>query len=173
VIIQKYKLKYNIDKLNQELEERWPQSEFINSCSVGSSLTIPNGSYFQNITEGKMPNHIKKAIELSIGKNIKDYYFIWDWRTTTDLMKKHTDKKNAGKPNEFGSNIPPTVAVVSLENGFTLDIWNNENNNIIEQSVSYGPGELIVFNNQDSWHSGTVHDTSMPRRTLNCFVETN
>ena len=64
MIIQKYKLKYNIDKLNQELEERWPQSEFINSCSVGSSLTIPNGSYFQNITEGKMPNHIKKPSNL-------------------------------------------------------------------------------------------------------------
>jgi hypothetical protein len=168
VIIQKYKLDYDINKLNKELEEIWPVADF----SKQEHWTTPNGTYYQNISEGTMPAHIKKAIEHSVGQPIKDYYFLWDWRRITHFLIKHTDARLVDKENVFGA-VPEEVFVVSLENGFTLDIWNNEDHDIIEESVSYEPGEIIGFNNHNSHHSGAVHDTSIPRRTLNCFAETN
>ena len=182
MIIQKYKLDYDINKLNKEIKELWPAAGFVKQ--EGRNWVTPNGTWHQNIPEGTMPLHIKEAIEKSVGQPIKDYYFLWDWRAITHFLIKHTDARvsstkttrenNLGnastKENDFG-NVPMDVFVVSLENGFTLDIWDNEDNSILKESVSYGPGEIIGFNNQEYYHSGAVHDTSIPRRTLNCFAE--
>ena len=164
MIIQKYKLKYNINKLNEELNELWPLDNY-----QLTTYATPTGSYYQNIAKGTMPTHIKEAIELSIGKTITGSSFLWDYRTSKDLIK-HKDQYGKLVSEGNVSETPKEIAVVSLENTFTLDIWDDSNDTITE-SVTYEPGDIVVFNNVDNTHSGKVLHKDISRRTLNCFVE--
>lgn len=160
MIIQKYKLKYDINKLNEELNELWPLDRY-----QLTTYATPDGSYYQPITKGTMPTHIKEAIELSIGKTILNHAMLWDLRTSKDLTK-HKDTYGTF------SEIPKEIAVISLENTFTLNIWDDSKSKILRviESVTYGPGEIVVFNNIDNIHSGKVLNKNISRRTLNCFV---
>ena len=174
--IQKYKLKYDINKLNEELNELWPLDRY--QKRFNDRLTY--NAFFQRVNEGTMPEHIKEAIELSIGRPVKDYFFLWDWRCLTTDLLKHRDNTNFEKNhlNEIWKNkeklksIPHEIAVVSLENTFTLNIWDDSNPKIlkIKQSVTYEPGEIIIFNNNNDLHSGEVLHKDISRRTLNCYV---
>jgi len=177
VTIQKYKLKYDINKLNEELNELWPLDRY--QERVFDRLTY--NAFFQRVTEGTMPEHIKEAIELSIGRPVKDYFFLWDWRNLTNILQKHRDDTNFEKQHlyelwnydkEKRASIPHEVAIVSLENIFTLNIWDDSNSKIlkVKQSVTYEPGDIITFNNNDYLHSGEVLHKDIPRRTLNCYV---
>ena len=166
MIIQRYKLKYDINKLNEELNELWPLDNY-----QLTTYATPTGSYYQNIAKGTMPTHIKEAIELSIGKTITGSSFLWDYRTSKDLIK-HKDRYGKLVSEGNVSETPKEIAVVSLENTFTLNIWDDSNPKIlkIKQSVTYEPGEIIIFNNNNDLHSGKVLHKDIPRRTLNCYV---
>ncbi len=166
MIIQRYKLKYDINKLNEELNELWPLDKY-----QLTTYATPTGSYYQNIAKGTMPTHIKEAIELSIGKTITGSSFLWDYRTSKDLVK-HKDQYGKLVSEGNVSETPKEIAVVSLENTFTLNIWDDSDPKIlkVKQSVTYEPGEIVVFNNIDDLHSGEVLNRDIPRRTLNCYV---
>ena len=161
MIIQKYKLKYDINKLNEELNELWPLDRY---QKLPDRFVIPDGSYHHPITKKTMPTHIKEAIELSIGNTILNHAILWDWNSKD--LRKHKDTY------ETFSEIPKEIAVISLENTFTLNIWDDSNSKILRviESVTYGPGEIVVFNNIDNIHSGKVLNKNISRRTLSCYV---
>ena len=160
MIIQRYKLKYDINKLNEELNELWPLDRY-----QLTTYATPTGSYYQPITEGSMPTHIKEVVELSIGKKILNHAMLWDFRASKELIKHKDTYGTFDDP-------PEEIAVVSLENTFTLNIWDDSNSKIlkVKQSVTYKPGDIITFNNIDDLHSGEVLNRDIPRRTLNCYV---
>jgi 2-polyprenyl-3-methyl-5-hydroxy-6-metoxy-1,4-benzoquinol methylase len=163
VIIQKFKLNYDVNKLREELDELWPLEDY----ELFNSKPTPNGSYTQN---GKLPPHIKTIIENSIGKRVKDNFFLWDFRCKTTELGLHRDEWLPEKVINVDVNADAVTAVVALENSFRLDVISNDTNDF--ESLTYGPGEIVCFNNIKDVHGGVViGERSTPRRTLNCFIE--
>jgi len=185
VTIHKFKLDYDVIKLRAELDELWPLENY----HYHDGYPTPHGSYAHNILTNQMPSHIKTAIENSIGRNIKDYYFLWDFRCQTtellhhrDVLPTTDDELNTGNLTdaraEFNEcrtantvNDTPLSVVVSLENDFRLDVLDDDTGEW--ESMEYGPGDIVYFNNISSMHGGSVLrdlDT-VPRRTLNCYID--
>lgn len=179
--IRRFKLQYDIDKFRDEIDALWPLENY----GFHGEFPTPNGTYYQNVREGEMPPHLRKAIEDSIGKAIKDFYFLWDWRCLTKVLLKHRDgwedaKGNPDGISEFDKHVfeedaevigvPPLTVVVALENDFRIDIQDAKTGEW--ESVTYGPGDIIFFNNAKDLHGGEVLNDpdNIPRRSLNCYV---
>jgi len=180
VTIRKYKLDYDWKEFVRELDEKYPLEEY----KFHKEFPTANGTYHQNILEGDMPPHLKEAIERSLGFKIKDYYYLWDWRCLTTKLSKHRDTYEAAKHtgiSDFDSHVfekdakdvgtPPLTVVVALENDFRIDIEDSDTKECV--SVTYGPGDLIFFNNDKDLHGGEVLNDphNIPRRSLNCYVD--
>ena len=157
---EKYKLDYDHQKLSDELDNLFPRDIY----NYHDEHPVPEGTYYYNV-KGTMPNHIVEAIERSIGYKVKDYFFLWDWRNQCTTLLKHKDRRN----NQFGE-VPSMVAIVSLEGTFRLDVWTEENGEIFDSMV-YNPGDVIVLNNTEWYHSGELLDKTQRKRSLNCYIE--
>ena len=159
-ILSVYSLDYDVKLLERELEELFPRINF----DFMERNPTPDGSYYYNV-KGNMPSHIVHAIERSIGQQIEDYFFIWEW--VGDELTKHIDKRT----NQFGE-VPPTTAVVALEADFKLDIWEHDQHTL-KDTYTYNPGDIIVLNNTGWYHSGHVVNKKpgVRKRSLNCYIK--
>jgi len=179
-VIRKFKLDYDWKEFVRELDERYPLEDY----KFHKEFPTANGTYHHDILEGDMPPHLREAIERSLGFKIKDYYFLWDWRCLTTTLSQHRDTYKAAKHtgiSDFDSHVfettadeigkPPLTVVVALENDFRIDIQDSESKEWM--SVTYGPGDLIFFNNDKDLHGGQVLNDpeNISRRSLNCYVD--
>lgn len=187
-LIRKFKLKYDINEFVKEIDELFPPENY----KRHNEFPSPKGTWFHNLYEGDLPKHLEDAINESIGVKIKPFSFLWDWKTITTELIAHKDNYAAAtghdkisvfdqlifvqdaKQNNRLARTAPLNVVVALENYTQTDIFDEEKDKW--QSCSYGPGEIIFFDNENYWHQATVigeHRYTMPKRSLNCYVDPN
>lgn len=178
--IRKFKLDYDWKAFVAELDEMFPLDAYL----YHDEFPNPKGIYYQNIPEAQFPVHIKEAIERSIGRKIRCKGWMWDWRCKTIDLLRHVDTLKAAHhtgisdwdtdvfekdPIVFGR--PPITVNIAMENDFQLDVQNAKTGEW--ESVIYGPGDIVMFNNNTQMHGGKVlNDTSnISRRALNCYLD--
>lgn len=159
---KKFKLNYDLDRLSDELDHLFPRENFL----IHNHNPVRQGTTFHNVNTGLMPQHIRAAIEDSIGYEIEDYYFLWDWGTTCLDLAPHIDKRDTATLGR----VPNATVIVSLEGNFKLNICKDIDGEVVD-SVEYEAGDIIVLKNTECYHSGTVIDTTIPKRTLNGYVQ--
>jgi len=151
-----YKLDYDVEKLVEETDTLFPRSEYLYSDEC-----FTKGTYFYNIDD--MPQHIIDAVERSIGYKLNDYFYMWEWRESTKLFP-HKDLKN----HHYGQT--DLVVGVCLEGTFKLNALTNRDGEIFD-SIVYRPGDIIVLNNTEYFHSGELLPNTGMKRSLNCYVD--
>lgn len=174
--IRKFKLDYDWGALVSELDELFPLDTYL----YHDEHPNPNGVYYYNIPESKFPVHIKEAIERSIHHKIKCKGWMWDWRCMTTELLIHTDTLRSSSsdwnvdifendPSVIGR--PPITVNIAMENDFRLDVQNQKTKEW--ESVIYGPGDIVVFNNNTQSHGGNALNDleNIPRRSLNCYID--
>jgi hypothetical protein len=144
-------LEYDLQHLIKELDEKYPLDTYdpdqVNDLSYQSFPLAY--TYHKIITD--LPLHIKNALEHAIDYPLMDYFFLWDWRNSTEILEPHTDPI---LKESFG--IRARISFfLCLEGKFQLNFHNNETREIIE-SVVYNPGDIIVLNNTQAMHSGKL-----------------
>ena len=178
--IRKFKLDYDWKEFVRELDEKYPLENY----ELHVEHPNPEGIYYQNIPHEEFPDHLKEAIARSIGYPIKKKGWMWDWRCMTIELLVHVDTlKNAHmtgisewdkavfeeEPSVHGR--PPITVNIAMENDFKLDVQSDLDGEW--ESCIYGPGDIVVFNNNTQLHGGFVLNDpeNIPRRALNCYLD--
>lgn len=167
-IIRKFKLNYDWKEFVQELDELFP----LDTYEEHTQFPTPQGIYYHNIPE--LPMHLKTAIEKSIGLPIKEMGWVWDWRCQTTELLEHTDAIPHSEWSEKifdNKNQAPITVNIAMENDFHLYVMNNTTNEY--EHCIYGPGDIVMFNNNTQAHGGYVLNDleNTPRRSLNCYLD--
>tara|TARA_B110000238_G_scaffold194397_1_gene232199 strand:- start:4129 stop:4704 length:576 start_codon:yes stop_codon:yes gene_type:complete len=160
-------LKYDLDTLILELDNLYPAEIYspdqVNDLSYQSFPLAY--TYHKNITN--LPQHIKQAIEESINYPLMDYFFLWDWRDSTDVLEPHMDPIVKEGFNGIRARISMFVC---LDGVFQLNFHDSDTKEIVE-SVTYSPGDIVVLNNTQAIHSGKLLSGS--KRALAGYLETS
>ena len=186
-LIRKFKLKANFESFRDEIDSLFPLKDY----KWHDEFPSPNGTWFYNVNEGDMPQHLENIINESIGVKIKPFSFLWNWDCKTIDLLAHRDDYHAAtkadhpisdfdrvvfledaRQNKRKLRTAPLNVVVALENFTKTDIFNERTNQW--ETSSYGPGEIIFFDNENFWHRATVigNDRNIsPKRSLNCYVD--
>ena len=179
-IIRKFKLDYDWKEFVRELDELFPLDIYEEHIEYPNPL----GIFYHNITEEYFPQHLREAIERSIGYPIKKKGWMWDWRCQTTELLEHVDTLKAAhhtgisdwdkvvfedEPSKFGR--PPLTVNIAMENDAHLYVYNNEACEY--EHCIYGPGDIVVFNNNTQKHGVFVLNEPdvIPRRALNCYLD--
>jgi hypothetical protein len=182
VTIRKFKLDYDWKQFAKELDELFPLAAY----DWHQEFPTPKGNFYQNVPEHEFPTHLRLAIERSIGYPIKNKGWMWDWRCITTDLKRHVDTVKAAhhtgisewdkdifedNPSVYGR--PPITVNIALENDFRLDVQDQITKEWV--SVIYGPGDIVMFNNNTQMHGGDVLNDplNISRRSLNCYLDTD
>ena len=192
-LIKKYPLKYDVTKLCSELDTLFPLEVY----KWHDEFPCRNGTWYHNLYEGDLPQHIIDAVNNSIGVKIKPFQFLWNWNCTTTELEMHrdnyeaaTDAHTLGQREEYISDFDQVVfvedakksgrkeksaplnVVVGLQNYTKIEILNDKTNKW--ETMTYGPGEVVFFNNEYYFHKvfvvGNDKDT-IPKWSLNCYVD--
>jgi hypothetical protein len=177
-LYRKYKLQTDINEFVNLVDTNYPLSTY----EFYKKFPTPNGGYFLNTYE--LPKEICNIISDSIGYPIHDYAFLWNWACITTELLAHIDdyeSANGGKNKEheisdfhkvvYTESVKPLNLIVALENWTRTDIYNP--NSQVWESVTYGPGEILLFDNEKYLHRATVlhNPHNVPKRSLNCYVD--
>ncbi len=193
MLIKKYDLKYDVQKLCSELNTLFPKKDY----KWHNEFPCRKGTWYYNIYDNQLPKHIENAINESIGVKIKPFSFLWDWNCTTLELEPHKDDYAAataahtkGQREEYISHFDdrvfvsdakdsgrkdksaPLNVVVGLQNYTRTEILNEKTGKW--ESMTYGPGEIIFFNNEDYLHKVFVvceDKETVPKWSLNCYVD--
>jgi len=181
-IIRKFKLDYDWKEFVRELDELFPLDIYEEHIEHPNPL----GIFYHNISEEYFPQHLREAIERGIGYPIKKKGWMWDWRCQTTELLEHVDTlSNAhmtgisewdkvvfeDDPSKFGR--PPLTVNIAMENDAHLYVFNNETEEY--EHCIYGPGDIVIFNNNTQRHGVFVlnEPDRIPRRALNCYLDTD
>lgn len=179
-IIRKFTLDYDWKEFVRELDELFPLDTYDEHIEHPNPL----GIFYYNIWPNEFPQHLREAIERSIGYPIKNKGWMWDWRCQTTELLEHVDTlSNAHvtgisewdkevfeqEPSKIGR--PPITVNIAMQNDVHLYVKNNET--LKYEHCIYGPGDIVMFNNNTQAHGVYVLNDpeNIPRRALNCYLD--
>ena len=98
-----------------------------------------------------LDDEFKRALSDSVGHDLYDVFWITDYR---DCKELEIHKDNPG--NEYTIS-PRFTCIMMLDGVFEMSIWDDDQTNITD-SVNISPGEFLVLNFCEYYHSGKVVD---------------
>ena len=108
------------------------------------------GAVWSDISEILDPS-IRNQLSQSVGRPLHDIYWICDYRGCPSL---EIHKDNPG--NEYPINSRFTI-IMMLDGRFEVSLWEDDQISLIDKVVIH-PGEFLVLNNSQYYHSGRVLD---------------
>lgn len=140
-IIKKYK--FDLDRLKARIsqimttEKKWQPA----------TPKTPN-AVWADISD-VLDDEFKRALSESVGHELYDTFWVTDYRSCKEL---EIHKDNPG--NEYTIS-PRFTCIMMLDGIFEVPIWNDEQNTVIDSAV-ITPGEFLVLNFCEYYHSGKV-----------------
>ncbi len=92
---------------------------------------------------------VRQQLSDCVGRSLHSTFWLCDYRDCTDL-EIHRD--NPG--NEYTIDSRFTI-IMMLDGVFEMTIWSDNQKNVIDKAV-IRPGEFIILNNSQYYHSGKV-----------------
>lgn len=96
-----------------------------------------------------LDEEFKRALSESVGHELYDIFWITDYRGHTEL---EIHKDNPGNEYPIWSRF---TCIMMLEGVFEVPIWSDDQTTIIDSAI-INPGELLVLNFCEYYHSGKV-----------------
>lgn len=98
-----------------------------------------------------LDEEFKRALSESVGHELYDIFWITDYRGHTEL-EIHRD--NPGNEYPIWSRF---TCIMMLEGVFEVPIWTDDQTTIVDSAIIH-PGEFLVLNFCEYYHSGKVID---------------
>ena len=137
--------KFDLDKLKSRIDQiMTTEKEWLPATSK-----TPN-AVWADISDA-IDDEFKRALSDSIGYDLYDVFWVTDYRGCKDL---EIHKDNPG--NEYTIS-PRFTCIMMLEGVFEVPIWDDNQTNIIDSAI-IKPGEFLVLNFCEYYHSGRVID---------------
>jgi len=94
---------------------------------------------------------IRQQLAQSVGRELQEVFWLCDYR---DCKSLEIHRDNPG--NEYSIDSRFTI-IMMIEGHFEMSIWEDDQTTLIDKAV-IGPGEFIILNFCQYYHSGRVLD---------------
>lgn len=139
------KYKFNLDELKSRIDQiMTTEKEWL-----PTTPKTPN-AVWADISD-VLDDKFKQALSESVGTDLYEIFWITDYRGNRDL---EIHKDNPGNEYPIWSRF---TCIMMLEGTFEVPIWDDDQTTLIDSAV-IKPGEFVVLNFCEYYHSGKVLD---------------